>query len=95
MSVLYFRNDGWVKSTTGPAVPGAQVWVCLQPANLQIPPTPLANIFSDPNGLFPLAQPIITDGFGHYNFYAAAGLYTVLVALGGQLQQTYTDQLIG
>lgn len=91
-----FRTDGWVKSAQGPAVPGAQVYVCLQPANIaSLPPTPLANIFSDVNGLVPLSQPIITDGFGHYDFYAAANVYTVIVGLGGLIQQVYPDQSVG
>ena len=98
--VSYFRSDGWVKSATGPAVPGAQIFVCNQPANLPnalspSAPSPLANIFSDPNGLVPITQPIITDGFGHYNFYVTAGVYTLLVYLSGALQQVYTDQSVG
>jgi hypothetical protein len=72
------------------------VYVCLQPANIaSLPPTPLANIFSDVNGLVPITQPIISDGFGHYNFYAAAGVYTVVVGLAGIVQQVYPDQSIG
>ena len=91
-----FRTDGWVKTSQGPAVPGAQIFVCLQPANIaSLPPTPLANIFSDVNGLVPITQPIISDGFGHYNFYAAAGVYTVIIGLAGIVQQVYPDQSIG
>lgn len=91
-----FRTDGWVKTAQGPAVPGAQIFVCLQPANIaSLPPTPLANIFSDVNGLVPITQPIITDGFGHYDFYTAAGVYTVIVGLAGIVQQVYLDQSIG
>jgi hypothetical protein len=91
-----FRTDGWVKSTQGPAVPGAQVFVCVQPANTaSFPPSPLAPIYSDPGGLIPLAQPIITDGFGHYDFYTVAGIYTVVVANGGLIQQVYPDQSVG
>lgn len=91
----YFRTDGWVKSVTGAAVPGAQVFVCLQPANQTVPPTPLASVFSDVNGLVPITQPIITDGFGHYDFYAPAAVYTIIVALGGVIQQVYVDQSVG
>lgn len=92
----YFRYDGWVKSAVGPAVPGAQIYVCDQPANtVSPPPTPLATIFSDPNGLVPIVQPIITDGFGHYDFYVLPGTYTQVVALGGVIQQVYPDQSIG
>lgn len=91
-----FRTDGWVKSTQGPAVPGAQVFVCTQPANIaSFPPSPLAPTYSDPGGLIPLAQPVITDGFGHYDFYTVAGLYTVVVANGGLIQQVYPDQSVG
>ena len=93
--INYFRTDGWVKTSQGPAVPGAQIFVCLQPANVGFPPTPLANIFSDVNGLVPITQPSMTDGFGHYDFYAQAGLYTVLVGLGGTIQQVYPDQSVG
>lgn len=92
----YFRSDGWVKSAQGPAVPGSQVYVCTQPANTGFaPPTPLASIYSDSNGLVPIVQPILTDGFGHYDFYVLPGVYTVVVALGGTVQQVYPDQSVG
>ena|SRR6202795_1949552 len=93
---MAFRRDEFVKQVTGQAVPGAQVWVCNQPANVSsAPPSPLANISSDVNGLVPITQPIITDGFGHAFFYTAVGLYTIVVAIGGVIQQVYPDQLIG
>lgn len=89
-----FRFDGWVKSATGAAVPGAQIYLCTQPANTSVaPPTPLATVYSDVNGLIPLSQPLITDGFGHYNLYVAAGRYTIVVALGEVIQQVYVDQV--
>jgi hypothetical protein len=92
----FFRNDGFVKATTGQAVPGAQIYVALQPANIAFaPPSPLATIYSDPNGLVPITQPILTDGFGHYDFYVLPGTYTVMVALSGVVQQVYADQTIG
>ncbi len=91
----YYRSDGWVKNVNGPAVPGAQIYVCSQPANVSfLPPTPLALIYADA-GLTPITQPIITDGFGHYDFYALPGLYAVIVAYGGNVQQVYPDQSIG
>lgn len=90
-----FRADGWVKNTQGAAVPGAQVYVCLQPVNQKVPPSPLALIYSDSAGLVPITQPILTDGFGHYNFYALSGVYTILVIFGGVIQQAYADQLVG
>ena len=91
----YFRSDGWVKSAVGPAVSGAQVWFVQQPANLTVPPTPLALIYSDVNGLVPITQPILTDNFGHYDFYTLAGIYTLIVGLNGQISQVYPDQNIG
>ena len=91
----FFRSDGWVKTTLGPAVAGAQIYICLQPSNSAfLPPSPLALIYSDA-GLTPITQPIISDGFGHYDFYALPGLYTVIVAYGGKVQQVYPDQSIG
>lgn len=98
----YFRGDQFVKTALGPAVPGALVFVCTQPAvvppalsSITPNPTPLATLFADPGGLTPLAQPIVTDGFGHAFYYAAAGLYTVVVYWSSILQLTLPDQLIG
>jgi hypothetical protein len=89
-----YRQDGWVKSVLGQAVAGALIYVCTQPANISVTPSPLASIFSDPNGLVPLAQPIAADGFGHYDYYAAPGTYTVVIVNFGQVQQVYPDQSI-
>lgn len=98
----FYRSDGFVKSSLGPAVPGALIFVCQQPANLPtsltaaVPtPTPLQGVFSDPNGLVPITQPILTDGFGHYDFYVTPGTYTVAVYLSNVLQQAYEDQTFG
>ena len=96
MATNYFRYDSWTKTAQGPAVPGAQIYVCTQPANVNsAPPSPLASIYSDPNGLVPVTQPLIADGFGHVDFYALAGLYTIVVAIGGIIQQVYPDQSLG
>ena len=95
--MAFFRSDGWVKSALGAAVPGAQIYICApQPANVDfLPPTPLATIYSDPNGLVPITQPILTDGFGHYDFYTVPGIYTIVVVNAGQVQQVYPDQSVG
>ncbi len=105
-SINFYRSDGWVKTTQGPAVPGAQVYILTQPANVVAPitpprttpvpfvPNPQAQIYSD-SGNTPIVQPIITDGFGHYNFYVLPGLYTVAIYYGGKLQNYYVDQSIG
>lgn len=91
-----FRSDGWVKNVLGQALAGAQVYVCSQPADVTyVPPIPLASIFSDPNGVTAITQPVATDGFGHYDFYVSNGTYTVIIVTGGKIQQVYTDQTIG
>ncbi len=92
----FFRTDGWVKSVLGQAVAGAQIYVCTQPANSAfVPPSPLALIFSDAAGQMPLAQPVSTDGFGHYSYYALSGFYTEVVSNQGKVQQVYPDQTVG
>jgi hypothetical protein len=94
MAKLY-RMDGWVKGTLGNAIAGAQVYVCYQPANTTfVPPDPLVSIYSDVNGLVPINH-CVTDGFGHYFFYALSGFYTVVVVNGGNTQQVYLDQMVG
>jgi hypothetical protein len=91
----FYRNDGWVKSVLGQAVSGASVYVVNQPANTAwVPPAPLASIYSDVNGLVPIDH-CVTDGFGHYFFYALSGFYTVVIASGGNVQQVYPDQMVG
>lgn len=92
----YIRSDGWVKTAQGPAVPGAEIFICNQPANIvSLPPSPLATIYADPLGAIPITQPILTDGFGHYDFYTLPGTYTLVVGLGGVVQQVYVDQNVG
>jgi hypothetical protein len=96
MASNLYRADGWVKTAQGPALAGAQIYVCTQPANVaSAPPSPLANCFSDPGGLVPISFPLFTDGFGHYDFYTLPGLYTLVVAYNGIIQQIYPDQSVG
>lgn len=90
------RFDSWVRSVVGPAAAGAQVYICSQPAVVSsVPPSPLVSLFTDNTGSTPLANPLIADGFGHAYGYVAAGTYTVVVVIGGRIQQTYPDQLVG
>ncbi len=96
MAVIYFRKDGWVKSVLGQAIAGASVYVCYQPADTAwVPPLPQIPLYSDVNGVGILAQPVITDGQGHYDYYAIAGLYTEVIVNGGKVQQVYKDQMVG
>src|ERR1700690_1965792 len=91
-----FRRDEFVRSVIGQSVPGAQGFVCSQPASAtSFPPGPLALVFSDPAAVVPVIQPIITDGLGHCAFSVVAGTYTVVVANHDIIQQVFPDQLIG
>lgn len=92
-----FRRDGTVNTALGVGLSGVQVYVCTQPANTgSIPPSPLASIFSDPAGLVPLANPVLTDGLGNYFFYAAPGTYTIVVydPLQRIVTQIFPDQAV-
>jgi hypothetical protein len=72
------RRDDWLTDAQGRALAGAEVYYCTQPANTAVmPPTPLATIYSDQAGTV-MAQPVITDGFGHAIAYLTANvLYTI------------------
>ncbi len=100
-----FRYDGWISTPLGNSISQADVWVLQQPATVPSGyqviyssgqpvlsgsyPSPLAQVYSDPNGLVPLQQPLQPDAFGHYFFYAlghssgatlsASNFYTVAV----------------
>ena len=91
-----FRADEFVKTVLGPAIPGAQLFWCQQPANISTyPPTPVAVAFSDPGGLVPLTFPALTDGQGHTAVYLNPGLYTLVVAFSGVISAVYPDQSVG
>lgn len=91
------RIDGSVLDNTPRPVPGASIAVLSQPANTSTQPgSPLASIFSDVNGAFPLSNPFTADGGGNYFFYLAAGTYTIQI-YGGTLasQIVLADQAAG
>ena len=91
----FYRSDLWVKSALGQAIAGSLIYVCGQPCDFSwVPPTPLATIYSDVNGLVPITN-CVTDGMGHAFYYALSGFYTVVVVNGGKVQQTYQDQMVG
>ena len=93
---LYYRTDGWLKTANGQAVAGAQVYVTQdQFINLTNPPSPLAQVYSDNAGVNLITQPIITDGFGHYNFYALQGFYGIVIINAGNIVDFLPDQVVG
>jgi hypothetical protein len=78
----FFRYDCTVNAANGFALTGVIVYVCTQPATTDdIPPSPLATIYSDNAGADPINQstaPLETDGLGNAAFYAATGTYTIV-----------------
>lgn len=89
------RFDTFARSVVGPSAAGAQVFLCLQPAvTNSLPPSPLAQLYSDPLGANPISQPLICDGFGHASCYVSSGTFTEVVVYGGMLVQVYPDQFI-
>jgi hypothetical protein len=91
----FFRRDDWVTDALGNAIAGASVYVCSQPATTtSIPPSPLVQLYSDPNGAFPITQPVLTDGLGHSFYYVAQGTYTIVYASPRIQQVTLLDQII-
>lgn len=91
-----FRSDGWVTAATGVSIPNAAVYVSKQPTTTSvIPPSNLAPIFSDPGGIAPVVQPVLTDALGHYDFYILPGAYTVVISINNQVSHVYPDQSIG
>ena len=93
--MAFSRFDTFARSVVGPSAAGAQVFLCLQPAvTTSIPPSPLAQLYSDPLGANPISQPLVCDGFGHASCYVASGTFTEVVVYGGMLVQVYPDQFI-
>jgi len=75
----YYRYDNHVSNIVGQALEGVSIAVLTQPATLTSQPgTPLATIYSNSTGT-PLSNPFQTDALGNFNFYAAAGIYTVQI----------------
>ena len=91
------RDDRWLTDALGRALAGAQVFYCLQPATTStVPPSPLATVYDDLAG-DAIAQPLITDGFGHSIAYLdASALCTIVFVhpLFGPNPVVLTDQAI-
>ena len=91
------RDDRWLTDALGRALAGAQGFYCLQPATTStVPPSPLATVYSDLAG-DAIAQPLITDGFGHSIAYLDDSvLYTIVFVhpLFGPNPVVLTDQAI-
>ena len=91
-----FRLDWLEQSTQGLAVPGAQVYICTQPASTgTVPPSPLATVYTDSTATHTLAQPLVTNGYGETYGYLVSGVYTVVVVYNGSITAIYPDQAVG
>jgi hypothetical protein len=82
----YYRSDHWVQDALGNAIAGASVAFCTQPADTStFPPSPLATLYADPNGVTQISNPLTTDAYGHAFAYMDQDLYTV-VTYGPRIQ---------
>jgi hypothetical protein len=89
------RQDFTLLTALGTAVSGGSIWVCTQPANTgTLPPSPLANIFSDNAGADPVTQPLQTNGQGQAFAYMAPGVYTLVYFSNVTQELVYVDQTV-
>lgn len=79
---------------TGTPARFAKVLVCNFPANAT-PCTNLATIYADQTTSNPIANPLTTDQFGNYNFWAPQNFYSFQVEQNGQpaVYKSYVDIL--
>lgn len=54
----------------------------------------VASIYSD-NGVTPAANPLISDGSGNFQFYAADGTYTLTITYNGKVVKTLAGVVLG
>src|SRR5208283_3342608 len=93
------RDDRYISDAQGRALAGAEVYWCTQPASTaNNPPSPLATVYADLAGTIPLAQPVLTDGFGHaFAYMDESVLHTVVIwhPLFGYNPVVLPDQSVG
>jgi hypothetical protein len=93
--VALTRVQDIVLDSVSRPVPGASVAVLTQPATATTQPgSPLASIFQDSAGLIPMPNPTTTDGLGNYDFYVAAGVYTLQIYGNKIYSATSPQQLL-
>lgn len=74
------RYQSQIQSAVGDALDGTRIYVCDQPASTgDLPPTPLATLYTDTSAGVTSDNPVFTDGNGNYDFYAVPGLYTLVI----------------
>ena len=80
----YYNN---VISSLGKPVQGASITVLSYPSNTT------ATIYSD-NGITVATNPLTTDQWGQFSFYAADGRYSFSVTANGVVQYSFTDVIL-
>jgi len=76
---LAIRYQDIILSAVGDALDGVLIYVCTQPANTTtIPPSPLAQLYTDSSEATHGPNPVLSDGNGNYNFYIDPGTYTLV-----------------
>lgn len=88
------------RSVSGPAIPGAQIYVCtstapLTPAPCQSNGGTEASIYSDIGLSVPITQPVVADGYGNFQYYASAGSYVESITGPGVVSISYPVMLAG
>jgi hypothetical protein len=79
MATNLYRRDEEIVDAMGNPLSGVAVYLCSQPANTStIPPAPIVRLFADAAGKIPLTRPPQTDAYGACEYYAPAGIYTVV-----------------
>ncbi|HEV2419185.1 MAG TPA: glycosyl hydrolase family 28-related protein [Terriglobia bacterium] len=81
------RHDGISLNGSGGILTGASIYVCSDPAS-GTPCTPLASLYSDVALTQSLANPLTSDAFGKFYFYALPGNYTIQIYNGSTLLYT-------
>jgi hypothetical protein len=83
-----YKVEGYVKTSRGVALAGAQLSVTSQTTGLALV------CYADASGNTPLGPILTADGFGCFKFYAAPDTYTLNVSDGNSVR-SFPDQTVG
>jgi hypothetical protein len=92
----FFRNDQWITDALGNALAGVSVYYSNQPPAQTgtLPPSNLASLYADSEGVTPLTQPLTSDGYGHVFAYLGQGIYSIVIASPQIVTRVLPDQVI-
>lgn len=86
---MYIRQDVLLDQNNAPIV-GAQIYVYVQDG---LTNSTLATLTSD--GTTPLANPVISDAFGNFKYYANTGFYIEDIWFGGKRVWKNANEVVG